>query len=514
MKIAGTTAIRNADRIMIEQHHYPGILLMEEAGKQTTNAILQHYPDQTSFVILAGPGNNGGDGFVIARLLYLAGKNVEVLLSKPIEKLSDEGDAAVMLKILTELPVPIRPWTNGDLLNRTDQPLIIDALLGTGITPPLRGPYPVIIHEANDSGLSCVAIDLPSGLSADHGQVPEPVIRSERTYTFHLPKYCHLISPASEYCREMHCLDIGIWPSVNQQLELPGTMLDENWAHSHFQSRGNLSHKGSNGHLLIIGGSQQMSGATILTTEAALRSGVGLVTTACPSSVREPLLARCPEAMVLTHEQFPNFLTEDHLETIQAQLPRKTAIAIGPGMGLHPETRAFFHRFLQHIGEHSPDLPVLLDADALTLLCEYKGSLPKRLILSPHPGEMKRLLRDTDEHFPVQEKRLSAATLSSHRWNSTTILKGAGTIIASNKTDEILVNTSGNAALAAGGTGDVLAGLVGAFLAQGYPNLIASGLGVYFHGKAADKWIEDQASEGLKAGDLPTMIPKVFPHSS
>lgn len=512
MKIAGTTAIRKADRIMIDQHHYPGILLMEEAGKQTTNAILQHYPDQTSFVILSGPGNNGGDGFVIARLLHLAEKNVEVLLSKPLEKLPDEGDAAVMLKILTELPVPVRQWGPGDLLNRTDQPLIIDALLGTGSTPPLRSPYPGIIQEANDSGLSCVAIDLPSGLSADHGQAPEPVIRSERTYTFHLPKYCHLISPASESCGRMHCLDIGIWPSVNQQLELPGTMLDEDWAHDHFQSRGNLSHKGSNGHLLIIGGSQQMSGATILATEAALRSGAGLVTTACPAAVREPLLTRCPEAMVLSTEQSPNFLTEDHVETIQAQLPRKTAIAIGPGMGLHPETKAFFHHILQHIAEQAPDIPVLLDADALTLLCEYEGVLPSRLILSPHPGEMKRLLADTAENFPVQEKRLEAVKAACKRWNATTILKGAGTIVTSHTTDEILVNTSGNAALAAGGTGDVLAGLVGAFLAQGYSDLIASGLGVYFHGKAADKWIEDQASEGLKAGDLPTLIPQVFPH--
>lgn len=514
MLLSDSRTIRKADQLMIEDHHYPGMLLMETAGKVATDAILKDYPEIDSFLILCGPGNNGGDGFVIARLLYLAGKQVEVIMSKSLQELLTGGDASEMLKILQTIKVPIREY-HSDILTGLNlkQTVVIDALLGTGIDKKLRGSIAEMIEEMISLSPPFVAaIDLPSGLDASTGKVINPVIPASHTYTFQLPKICQYVSPASTFCGKVKVLDIGIWPSVINQLNSGYTLLDDAWANHHWQHRETLDHKGTLGHVLIVAGSKNMAGAAILATKSALAGGAGLVTVACPGSVRIPLLSACPEAMCIP-------LGDDHQEQVNSShvskcltvLDRKTSVLIGPGLGSGIEVGQFVSELMAGIFDLDPDFPIVLDADGINGFIKYPRQVSSQLVLTPHPGEMKRLLAKVDEIEDIQSDRLSSAEVCAHLWAATTVLKGAGTIIHSRE-ESVLVNPTGNPALATGGTGDVLAGFIASLIAQSIRPHIASGLAVYLHGKAADLWIKSNPPEALTAGKLVDILPAVFPH--
>lgn len=486
---------------------------MEAAGKAATDAIMDDYPDWHSFLILCGPGNNGGDGFVIARLLHLAGKQVEVIVSKPVQKLLQGSDATDMLKILQTMEVPIRVYHKGIFEEIPMQDyLIVDALLGTGIDKTLRGAVLAMIEDIIALAPEVIAIDLPSGLDASSGKVINPVIRAGHTYTFQLPKICQFVSPASTYCGKTRVLDIGIWPSVVQQLTSGYTLLDEAWISHHWKRRNTLEHKGSLGHILIVAGSKNMAGAAILATKAALAGGVGLVTVACPGSVRIPLLSACPEAMCipLGSDQQEQVATS-HVSTCMGAMDRKTSILIGPGLGAGVEIGRFVSELLGRIHDLDPDFPVVLDADGINGFIQFPRLVSSQLVLTPHPGEMKRLLENIETIQEVQTDRLYSAEVCAHLWEATVVLKGAGTIIHT-KEESVLVNPTGNPALATGGTGDVLAGLLASFIAQGIRPHIAAGLAVYLHGKAADLWIESNPAEALTAGKLVDLVSNGFPH--
>lgn len=501
---------------MIDDHHVPGILLMEAAGKAATEAILVDYPKIDSFLILCGPGNNGGDGFVIARLLHLAGKQVEVIVSKPPEELLTGGDASAMLKILQTMEVSVREYQSGMLAKLGLQhSLLIDALLGTGIDKELRGSIAQMIQEIiSITPRSVVAIDLPSGLDASSGKVINPVIRASHTYTFQLPKICQYVSPASTYCGIITVLDIGIWPSVISQLDSGYILMDDAWINDHWKHRSTLDHKGTLGHVLIVAGSKNMAGAAILATKAALAGGAGLVTVACPGSVRIPLLSACPEAMCipLGNDQQEQVSTS-HVSTCLSAMDRKTSVLLGPGLGAGVEVGRFVSELLARIQDRDPDFPVVLDADGINGFIQFPRLVSSQLVLTPHPGEMKRLLAKVEDIREVQEDRLFSAEVCAYSWEATVVLKGAGTIIYTTG-ESMLVNPTGNPALATGGTGDVLAGLLASLIAQGIRPHIASGLAVYLHGKAADLWIESNPPEALTAGKLVDILPKAFPHSS
>lgn len=499
---------------MIDDHHVPGILLMETAGKVATEAILKDFAEVDSFVILCGSGNNGGDGFVIARLLHLAGKQVRVITSKPTEELLHRGDATEMLKILQTMEVPIHLYQAGILRDADlSKTAVIDALLGTGIEKGLHGNIAQMIIEMSSlSRGATVAIDLPSGLDASSGKVINPVIQADYTYTFQLPKICQYVSPASTYCGRTKVLDIGIWPSVLQQLSSGYTLLDETWIHHHWEYRKPLDHKGTLGHVLIVAGSKNMAGAAILATKAALAGGTGLVTVACPGSVRIPLLSACPEAMCIPlGDDEQKKVSIRHVTTCLKALERKTSVLIGPGLGSGPEVQGFVDTLMEGITAYDPDFPIVLDADGINAFVQFPRVVSSQLVLTPHPGEMKRLLATVENIQEVQADRLYSAEVCAQLWEATVVLKGAGTIIHT-KGESVLVNPTGNPALATGGTGDVLAGLLTSFIGQGVRPHIASGLAVYLHGKAADTWIKSNPPEAMTAGKLTEILPAVFPH--
>ena len=506
MLLAHTAQIREADRIQIEDRNLPGILLMEQAGRLSAEAILRRYPERRGALILAGPGNNGGDGLVIARYLHLAGWEVQVLLSHDPARYT--GDALINYRIIAELPVPLLRYEEeelSDVLGAFRQPpVLVDALLGTGIRSELRGPVAEMLAALRGTALPVVAIDLPSGLSADTGEAINEVLPAACTLTFQLPKVCHHVTPAALACGAVEVLDIGIWPEVIGQLGIRREVLDRDRVRGWYRPRQRDGHKGSYGHALLVGGSRPMAGAMALSGGSALTGGAGLVTALTPGSVRLPLLAQLPELMCRAFgDEACARLDEAAAGLFDDALRGKAAVAIGPGLGTHPDTAAFLETILPHI-----QVPLVLDADALNLLAEHPhwwATLPESTILTPHPGEMRRLTGLAN----INDRRLEAAERLATDRNAIVILKGAGTIIAL-PDGRSYVCPAGNPGMATAGSGDVLTGVLVGLLAAGYPPEVAAPLGVWLHARAGDLAVAAQGQESLRAGDITRALPQAW----
>lgn len=498
--LANTAQIREADRIMIEENDFPGLLLMERAGRMAAELLLHHYPGHTCFLVLAGSGNNGGDGLVIARYLHLAGKEVRILFSHDPTRYV--GDAALNYAIIRHLPLSQTVFSTETasqwLAEWAPAPVLIDALLGTGIHSAVRPPVAPIIDFFQDHSLPTVAIDLPSGLSADSGALPNVPLRAAHTYTFHLPKVCHYVTPAAISCGQIHTLDIGIWPAVVSRLNIRRQLLDDVFFRAHARERQPDAHKGTMGHVLIVGGSRDMCGAIAMTAFAAMKSGVGLCTVFTPSACRNAVFSLVPEVMCASPAGQHPTLGPESIARFEQVLARKSAVVIGPGMGEAAETLEFLRAVLPLI-----EVPVLLDADMLNLLSAHPDlweCLPERRVLTPHPGEMSRLFAGN-----AVDRRLEAAEAFASERQAVLVLKGAGTIVATPE-GHSYVNTSGNPGMATGGSGDVLSGIIGSLLAQGYLPAIAAALGVFLHGKAGDLAAVQYGPAGLSATDIARQV--------
>jgi NAD(P)H-hydrate epimerase len=501
MYIATSSQIRKADQLMIEEYQFPGLLLMETAGRKCAEFILEQYPNQSHCFILAGPGNNGGDGFVIARYLHQAGKNVEILLSHPPDKY--QGDALINYNALQGADLPIVIWGQATP-QLTEGTLIIDALLGTGIKDAPRGPIADIIREYSDLGLPSVAIDLPSGLNADTGLVYKGFqpISATYTLTFQCPKICHFVTPASNFCGKVVTVEIGIWPEVMEELEITRFVLDGNLASSFWQSPPKDTHKGRQGHSLLLGGTRQFAGAIALSSHAVLRSGGGLSTAVTVEAARMAIYAVGPEVMV---KAFPgDSLSEAKAEEVVDFVKnlRPDALGIGPGMG--KEAANLMSALLKQFAE----TPMVLDADALNLLADHPQMwdlIPENAILTPHPGEFARL---AGEEYSDAD-RINAAEKFAREKNVILVLKGAQTVIAS-PDGQTFVNASGNPGMATAGSGDVLTGTITSLLSRGYAPFFAAALGVYLHGLAGDLCAEESGEAGVTAGGIMNHLGKAI----
>ncbi|MCI4667415.1 MAG: NAD(P)H-hydrate dehydratase [Bacteroidia bacterium] len=495
MLLANTAQIRRADEVMILEKKLPGILLMEEAGRKFTEAIFRDYPAQESFFIVVGPGNNGGDGLVIGRMLHLYGKEVQFFLSHPAERFT--GDALINYQVIAEMPIPLVHFGEEELdsvaSSFSTKPLLIDSLLGTGIQTGLREPMSLLIPQLKKLHLETVAVDLPSGLGAHTGEIINDCLEANRTYTFQLPKICHAVMPAAKLCGEIEILDIGIWPEVIEQLEIKREFMDSAWANRHLVLRDTNSHKGNFGHLLLVGGSKDMPGAITMSTYAAMRTGLGLASVFCPEACTQTLLNHCPEAMCKGN--MGDHLSPGSLHNWDKALAGKDAVLIGPGMGHTEETETFLKEILPRI-----QVPLIMDADALNILAANDDMwtlLPDSTIITPHPGEMRRLTGLEN----IQDRRLEVAERLAQDKGVIVVLKGAGTIVAS-PDGHTYVNGSGNPGMATAGSGDVLAGMIGSLVAQGYEAGKAAALAVFFHGQAGDRAAGKFGMAGLTAMDI------------
>ncbi|MBF0135763.1 MAG: NAD(P)H-hydrate dehydratase [Magnetococcales bacterium] len=501
------TQMAAADRRTIEELGLPGIVLMENAGAGVVETIWRQVSDlaQRRVVVVAGLGNNGGDGFVVARRLLQSGVRVRVFLLGEGERL--RGDALTNYRVFVGLGGQCQSVTGPDGLALLQGALahagvVVDALFGTGLQREITGLFAEVIQAINRSGKPVLAVDLPSGVAADDGRVLGVAVRADWTVTFAAEKIGHRTHPGAALCGKVILIPIGI---PQTYLEIPEHRVGRNLpADLTIPGRDPDGHKGRFGHLLIFAGRRGKTGAAILATRGALRTGPGLVTLAIPEPVLPLVAPGLLEAMTL-----PLPVVPATGEVVGAALPevvvaagvRPTAMAMGPGLGTDPEVLQGLRALCSHF-----DVPVVLDADALNLLAASPDGVHtltrerrSPLVLTPHPGEMARLVQS--DVAGVQRDRLGMATRWAVTWGVWVVLKGAGTVIAA-PDGTAWINDTGNPGMAAGGSGDLLTGIVGGLLAQGWPVASAVRGGVWLHGAAGDAVAAECGSAGLLASDL------------
>ncbi|HPR63772.1 MAG TPA: NAD(P)H-hydrate dehydratase [Thermoanaerobaculia bacterium] len=508
MFIVTSSQMREADRQAIEQYGIPSIVLMENAATGIVDVVHERFSDAQRVVILAGKGNNGGDGLAVARHLHNRGRMVEVWLFASLKEV--RGDAAKNLRIARRMGVPIMTVKSrrdmirlADALSRAD--LAIDALFGTGLTKPLNGMYAEAVALLSGSGVPVLAVDIPSGLSGSTQDLIGPAVQADMTVTFAALKVPHVFTPAVSFMGDVVVVDIGIPFEVLEGLATL-ELLGKDALSTLIESRPLESHKGSFGHVVVIAGSRDKPGAAALAARAAYRMGAGLVTVAsvepCVSSTIHGGSEIMGRVLMSTHE---GTINPDSLPGLIEFCRDKDAVLIGPGMGTGEETQDFIRTLVMGLAH-----PVVLDADALTA---FQGKLPRlrerseMTILTPHPGEMARLLNvDVDR---VQAERVATVQDAVRQSNAVTILKGHQSLIGV-PGDRVYVNPTGNPGMATGGMGDILGGMITSLVGQGYTAEAAACLATFLHGIAGDLALESTGEISLMAGDLLDMIPRAL----
>jgi len=506
-----TTAaeMRRMDALTIERFGVPGATLMERAGVGAAALLLTRFPHvrKHGVVVVAGKGNNGGDGFVVARALKKKRVRVDVVLAVSASEI--RGDARAKLqawqraggKVQTVTAAKLEPLAHA--LARAG--CVVDALFGTGLSGEITGLPAEVIAMVNAAGLPTVALDIPSGLDADRGVPLGIAIDAELTIAFAAPKIGTVIHPGARYAGEVAVVDIGLADEAVRAVDPKTEAVTAADAARILRPRDPEAHKGTHGHLAVIAGSLGKTGAAILSARAATRAGAGLVTVGCPSVVLPIVAGGILEAMTWPlPDDGAGALAHGDGQAFAKLLADKRAVLCGPGIGTGPERESL----VRWLATTRP-LPMVLDADALTCLGKLgpahdRPAAPGALVLTPHPGEMSRLLGDDTE--TIQRDRLAAARKAAAAYDAVVVLKGARTVTAA-PDGRVWINLSGNAGLAAGGTGDVLAGMIGALLAQGYAPTDAAVLGVFLHGYAADRIAERRGMIGLVASDLVEELP-------
>ncbi len=503
MRVLNTQQMREADRRTIEDVGIPSIVLMENAGRQAVAAMEAAFEDLLSshVAVLCGRGNNGGDGFVIARTLIQRGVETSVFLLGSVADV--RGDARTNLEVLGRIGLTIVEITNGQewelhFSEISECELIVDAILGTGFRGQLSGMLETVVADVNGLGVPVVAIDLPTGLSADSHEIEGEAIEASMTVTLAAPKIPLVLPPADTHCGDLVIADIGIPLPILDDIEGPYVeILTRERMREIVPARAADSHKGDFGRVLIVAGSMGKTGAAHLAATGALRSGAGLVTIATPRSCLPIVASMGAEYMTEPLEETSggaiDYGAVDHVLDMKADV-----IAIGPGLGQDPSTAAFVQAVVERAG-----VPLVLDADGLNAFSGDVERLTGRdgvnVIITPHPGEMARLLNTSIED--IQRDRLRHATefAAAHRLH--VILKGHRTVVAG-PDNRAFVNLTGNAGMATGGTGDLLTGMVAAWFAQLLDAEAACKLAVYLHGTAGDLAEADEGEVAMTAGAM------------
>jgi len=510
VKVVTAHTMQTIDQQAIDEYGVPGLILMENAGRKCVDEIITLFgtTDGCRAVILAGKGNNGGDGYVIARLLWEQGWKVTVFILAEQEQIS--GDAAANLARLPAAMVNFCPHEgqltslHEESINQAD--LLVDALLGTGLRNDVSGVYLEAITLINGTGRMILSVDIPSGIHGTTGRVLGSAVMADLTVTFGFAKLGHVLYPGAEHTGKLVVADIGIPDKLIENA--PGyDFLNSDRIATLLHRRDRRAHKGNFGHCLIIAGSTGKTGAAALAANSAVRAGSGLVTLAVAESLNHILEVKTTEAMTVPlPDSGSGYLTNNAFPTIEKLLGTRDAIAIGPGMDHRPGTVALVHKLIETI-----TTPLVIDADGLNALAEDLTVLRRKksasVILTPHPGEMSRLLGTSVPD--VEAIRFSVTQEFASDYGVYLVLKGARTIIAS-PTGTAAINGSGNPGMASGGMGDVLTGILVSLLGQGYNTWDACRLGVFLHGYAADMVAQDKGEIGLNATDVQEKLPYAY----
>jgi NAD(P)H-hydrate epimerase len=503
MRVLNSRQMRDADRRTIDDIGIPSIVLMENAGRQTVAAMEAAFEDlaDSRVGVLCGRGNNGGDGFVVARTLVQRGVDIVVFLLGSVSEVT--GEARTNLEILGRIGLTVVEITSAQEweLHSTELAecdVLVDAILGTGFRGRLTGLLETVAADVNAMGAPVVAIDLPTGLSADTHVLEGIAIEASMTVTLGAPKIPLVLPPADSHAGDLVIADIGIPYPVFEELEGDHLeLLTREQMREIVPARASDSHKGDFGRVLVVAGSIGRTGAAHLAAMGALRSGAGLVTVATPRSCVPVVAAMGPEYMTEgldeTASGTADFSAVDRVLDLNADV-----IAVGPGLGTAPGTAAFVHGLVERAG-----VPLVLDADALNAFVDEPERLMGRdgvdVIITPHPGEMARLLNTSIEAVQADRVAHARAFAAAHKVH--VVLKGHRTVIAS-PDGRTFVNLTGNAGMATGGTGDLLTGMVAAWFAQLLDAEAACKLAVYLHGTAGDLAEADEGEVALIASDI------------
>ncbi len=484
------------------------IELMTRAGNAAARLAMEQFDAKNkSVAVVCGRSHNGGDGFAAARTLAKNGAKVRLLLTHGYPNVPDAIDLFGRAERAGMKCLLYNVEEDRDEFFRTLSiaDVIIDAVCGTGFKGELDEDLQKIFECMNSSKAKVVSIDLPSGVFADSGKAAKGAVKADVTITFTSKKPCHVIYPGLEHCGKVFVADIGIDISSVPISDTALEILDFQTTRLCFPQRKNNTHKGTYGKLLAICGSETMPGAAALAVKAAVRSGVGLVRCATPEKCVLPIVSNVPECIFAPVQSKPQYLNENDREMFLEELKSADACLIGCGMGISDRTRQIIDLIIENA-----ECPLVIDADALNCISENTDILKKaksEMIITPHPGEMARLLScDTEK---VQNDRLEIARLFSEKFTVTVVLKGANTII-SIPDSKIFVNETGNPGMACAGSGDVLAGIIASLLAQGKNVSDAAACGVYIHGECGDRAAKKLSFTAMTPSDIIEMLPALF----
>ena len=482
MKILTADEMRNIDRRATERFGVPSIVLMENAAIAVVDAIFAHYPNSERVAIVCGIGQNGGDGFAVARHLENRGVVPVIVIAGDRAKIA--GDSLTNLLICERLGIPIYD----DLAHAADADLLVDAVFGTGLNRAPSGVYADVIRDIAELRIPVLAVDLPSGANASSGEPFEPCIQAEVTVTFAAPKLCHIFEPAALYCGEVIVADISIPDIAVEEEAVALALITPKSIQPHIAPRLAATHKGTYGHVAIIAGSPGRSGAAVMCARAAIRTGAGLVTVLTDEETAKLVHAGCIEAMTAT--SLP---------------PQAKSVLAGPGLADDDQSYANIREQIANI-----ELPMIIDASALNAFASRANEInPRGLprVITPHPGELARIF-GSDTHA-INADRIAAAREAARACNCVVVLKGHQTLVAE-PDGHVSVNPTGNPGMASGGMGDVLSGVVAALLARGTDPVDAACTAVYLHGLAGDLLKEEIGDIGLAATEVADRIPRAI----
>jgi NAD(P)H-hydrate epimerase len=500
MKILTSEQMGNIDRRASQQYGIPSVVLMENAALALAETVSAHYPEAGNVAIFCGPGQNGGDGFALAR--HLENRRVTPLVFIVGDRRSYKGDAATNLAICDRIGLPMWDVDDADALDRalaraSEADLVVDAIFGTGLNRPPEGLFADAIRGLMALRLPILAVDIPSGLSGSSCQTGEPCIRADVTVTFAQPKIPHVFDPAASHCGEIVVADITIPEAAVEAEGVTLSLTTPEEVRVLLPARAADTHKGTYGHCAIVAGSAGKSGAAILAARGAIRAGAGLVTV-----VTDRETAAIVDGATLESMTFHAALASGAIEPIAAFVATKDAAVVGPGLPDDDDSWAAIRELLARV-----EVPCVVDATGVNAFQGRAGDLNpagRPRVITPHPGELGRLLGKTTAE--IQADRVAAVREASRATRCVVVLKGHQTVVG-NPDGIVTVNPTGNPGMATGGMGDVLAGAIAALLARGLDPFEAARAGVFLHGLAGDLAREAKSDTGLAANDIAEALP-------
>ncbi len=506
IKIATSEEMKQLDRAAQTRFGVSSLILMENAGVQSVRYIEERYGNlkDKNTAVVCGKGNNGGDGLVIARHLSNKGAYVTVYLLSSAKEISK--DSKTNLEIIKKMGIPVYTSAPNIQSGLKKADIIVDAIFGTGLKKDISGIYAKAITLINRSKKPVIAVDIPSGIDSDNGQIKGCAVRADLTVTFCLPKIGHLAYPGAEYSGSLKIADISIPKSLVDEGSVKTHLITKDAVSEILPKRRPDAHKGEFGHLFILAGSPGLTGAAVMAGFSALRIGTGLVTLGVPEGLNHIFETKITEAMTLplsqTNEQTINPAAKNKILNF---LKKTDAAAIGPGLSQNRETAQLIRELIREI-----KMPMVIDADGINALAGHADILRKtkaQIIITPHPGELSRLINITADD--INRDRIAIARKASQQYNIIVVLKGANTVIAE-PDGNVYINNTGNPGMASGGTGDVLTGMIAGLICQKVSPINAAIAGVFLHGLAGDITARQKGETGLIAGDMIKKIPEAI----